>query len=128
LKKKKKKKEEKKVSRSINIEKDSPVPFSTPNRVINIQPINFNEQDADYIEEDFFAMSPKLRRQKSSVIDENEISADDLEFAERFPRGNCLFAAGSTVPKAFIASLYSMAYYTPVTTGMHFSKFSSFWL
>jgi len=41
------------------------------------------------------------------------MSPDDLEFSNRFPRGNCRFAAGYTIPKPFVASLYSMAYYTP---------------
>jgi len=43
----------------------------------------------------------------------HEMSRDDLEFSNRFPRGNCRFAAGYTIPKPFVASLYSMAYYTP---------------
>mmetsp|Transcript_42093 Transcript_42093/g.54220 ORF Transcript_42093/g.54220 Transcript_42093/m.54220 type:complete len:227 (+) Transcript_42093:3016-3696(+) len=41
------------------------------------------------------------------------MTTDDIEFACSEPRGNCRFAAGYTIPKPFIAALYSMAYYTP---------------
>jgi hypothetical protein len=39
--------------------------------------------------------------------------SDDHDFSNQHPRGNCRFAAGYTIPKPFVASLYSMAYYTP---------------
>jgi len=89
------------------------VPQTTP-RTFNVRPQNYNESAYDYVEQEFSKSSSKFARKKEGCAeDSNEISKDDLEFSERFPRGNCLFAAGSTIPKAFIASLFSMAYYTP---------------
>jgi hypothetical protein len=46
-------------------------------------------------------------------IQSHHMSSGDLEFSNRIPRGNCRFAAGYTIPKPCVASLYSMAYYTP---------------
>jgi hypothetical protein len=59
------------------------------------------------------SQAPLLFNSIDAVNQGIKMSADDIEFARHDPRGNCRFAAGDTIPKSFIAGLYSMAYYTP---------------
>jgi hypothetical protein len=82
------------------------------------QVVSPSSKTNEYIEVEYDPAIHKFNNKKKNKktttnIQANEVSRDDQEFAERSPRANCLFAAGFTIPKSFIAALYSMAYYTP---------------
>jgi hypothetical protein len=80
------------------------------------QVVSPSSKTNEYIEVEYDPAIHKFNNKKKKTttnIQANEVSRDDQEFAERSPRANCLFAAGFTIPKSFIAALYSMAYYTP---------------